>query len=176
MGVSFRKQIKGLCDSFKSEAERLALRKISAVGEALYHDAINSAVYLDLTGNLKNSIAVGIYVRGKFLNYYRAVDLSAPMKPLHKGQVVNSKKFVPYSGSWVRAKKFKATVEGGNVSGDVLVGQLLRRGRIGGKGWALRVMAAMPYAEVVEYGKGKNVIGASWQAAGDIVLRAFAAG
>lgn len=143
------------------------IKKLSAVARDMVSVYASTKDYHDVTGNLLNSFAVGIYHRGKLVNVVDADDIGRepPTRPsLAKGEQYNLQTY--YSGQpsthvmpdgKTVARPYRGEYGSGGKNGvDVARRSLLGRHPSGT--YALIAVVAMEYAKYVQNKRNHDVL------------------
>lgn len=142
------------------------LDKMDTAARVMIHEVANTRDFHDVTGNLLNSIAVGIYYKGKLVNIIDAETIgrkSPTRSTLAKGERYDLDTY--YSGkparrklpSGKKARPYKGEVGPGGQDGVSVARRSLRQ-RHPNKTYALVVVAPLPYAKFVQEKRGHDVL------------------
>lgn len=150
----------------KKQVESI-IRKLTAVARDMVSVYANTKDYHDVTGNLLNSFAVGVYHKGKLVNVVDANDVGRepPTRPsLAKGERYDLE--VYYSGKPARhvsqdgktvAKPYVGEYGSGGKSGVNVARNSLTQ-RHPGSTYALIAVVAMEYAKYVQNKRNHDVL------------------
>lgn len=134
------------------------LNKICASAAKAYMDEIDIARgFFDVTGNLYQSFAVGIYYDGSLVDVVRVGGKDPLMTSLAEGQVFPFRYY--YSGQAVSGRPYIGEVGDGYQWGPEESEEFLRGFKpMNKKGFSLVVVAGMDYAEFVESKANHDVL------------------
>lgn len=138
-----------------------AIRRIHRVcvnAAKAYMEEIDTARgFFDVTGNLYQSFAVGIYLNGLLIGIERVSGDEPLMTSLEKGEAFPFERY--YSGDDVEGKPYIGEIGEGNQWGPAVAEYFLRNHQPENKiGFSLVVVAAMDYAEFVESKANHDVL------------------